>query len=259
MAQIILPKNIDVVVASSGGVGTTFLLTHLAQYKKTNSNEDSDRIKHSPLPPISFNTNAKFVYVYGNPQLATISLFQRGHHHFHSMRLQRWIGKGTSPIPKEMTLHEYALIGTDRFYFKDHFYNWYHKYLATIPTLFIRYETLFDNAEFLLDFLDIPKTSLDSFPPKKERLSSIIDIPVETRKQLDLMYGEFSNELSRLDDVEIRQAGNRKMFSMPYLTKPYIRAITSQIPHLCKGLLKSHNPRIYRMLKKIKQLTNHSI
>jgi hypothetical protein len=234
------------------------LLDYLAHFKKINHPADRDRIKHSPLPPISFNIDAKFVYVYGNPQLATISLFQRGLHHPHSMKLQQWIGKGTSPIPKEMTLQEYASIGSDRLYFKNHFYNWYHKYLATIPTLFIRYETLFDNVEFLLDFLDIPKTSIDSFPQKKERSSSISDIPVETRKQLDVMYGDFSSELSRLDDVEIRQAGNRKMFSMAYLTTPYIRAIAAQFLYYCKGLLRSHSPRIYRMLKNIKQLTRRS-
>ncbi|MGB5632037.1 MAG: hypothetical protein WBM86_04545, partial [Waterburya sp.] len=54
--RILLPGDTDVVVASFGGVGTTFLLKYLAQYRKTNHRFDADGVKHSPLPPISFNS-----------------------------------------------------------------------------------------------------------------------------------------------------------------------------------------------------------
>jgi len=36
MGRIILPGDMEVVIASFGGVGTTFLHSYLAQYKKTN-------------------------------------------------------------------------------------------------------------------------------------------------------------------------------------------------------------------------------
>jgi hypothetical protein len=157
-----------------------------------------------------------------------------------------------------MTFEEYASLGSDQFFFQAHFYNWYDKYLSTIPTLFIRYETLFDNVEVLLDFLGIPKTNIDSFPKKKKRSSSLSDIPIETRKKLDGMYGDFSSELSRLDDVEIRQAGKRKMFSMTYLTKPYIRAIGTQYSYPLKMFFRKLNPRLYVKLKKIITKSNQS-
>jgi len=259
MSWIILPNKIDVVVSSYGGVGTTFLLNFLEKYKTTNDSFDrKDRMKHSPLPPISFNINVKFVYVFGNPQLSAISLFQRGFHDYHSMKLQRYFDTNKSPIPKKMTLQEYTSIGVDKFFFQDHFNNWYHKYLPSIPTLFIRYETLFDNLEFLFDFLEIPKARIDTFPREQKRSSNLSDISVETRKQLDVMYGDFSRELSKLDDVEIRQAGNRKIFSMTYLKTHYIRAIATQIPDYSKYLIKKHSPRIFGLLKKLKKLTKWS-
>lgn len=173
--RILLPGDTDVVVASFGGVGTTFLLKYLAQYRKTNHRFDADGVKHSPLPPISFNSNIKFVYVYGNPQLAAISLFRRNFHYRQSQKLQKWGKKSISPIPEEMTLQEYASQGIDKLHFRNHFYNWYEKYLSVHPTMFIRYDTMYDNVELLRDFLNLPKDFVDKFPEKK------IELPIEKR------------------------------------------------------------------------------
>ena len=242
------------VIASFGGVGTSFLLSYLAQYKKTNSPIDADGFKHLPVPPVSFNGKTKFVYVYGNPQQAAISLFRRNFHYPQSLKLQRWGKETISPIPQEMTLREYASQGIDKFCFRNHFYNWYDKYLAACPTMFIRYETIFDNVEPLLDFLDLPNSCIDSFPKKKKRASTLEEIPVETLKHLDHIYGDFSDELAKLDDVEIRKRANHRIFSMTYLKSPYRKAFSIEL----KLLLKNHTSKIYTMLRKIKQLTNRS-
>ena len=55
----IIPKDIEVVVGSYGGVGTTFFLDFVAQFKKTNHPQDEDKIKHLGMPPISFNKEIK--------------------------------------------------------------------------------------------------------------------------------------------------------------------------------------------------------
>jgi len=255
MVRIILPKNIDVVVASVGGAGSTILLSYLANYKTTNRLGDKDGLKHSPLPPVSFNTDIKFVYVFRKPQAVVISLFRRNIQRAQSKKLQRWVNEYCSPIPKDMTLQEYASIGVDRLFFKNHFFNWYDRYLTAIPTMFIRYETMFDNVEPLLDFLDIPLDHKDNFPKKKKRSTTIEEIPAETVNQLDKMYGDFSGELAKLDDIEIRQNKNRKIISMSHLTTPYLRAVAEQVAYDQKNLLKDHSPRIYTMLRNIKRLT----
>ncbi len=252
MGRIVLPGNTEVVVVSYGGVGTTFLLRYLAQYMKTNDPDDADGFKHLVIPPVSLNPNLKFVYVYGNPQLAAISLFRRNFQHSQSIKLQKWNKKTTSPIPKEMTLQEYASLGVDKFNFRNNFYNWYEKYLSTYPTMFIRYENIFDNVGAIIDFLDLPKECIDSFPKNKNRNSSISDIPAETLKQLEHMYGGFSDELAKLDDIEIRKNTNRGFFVISYLSWPYLKAFFEQSSYESKALLKRHCPKIHTMLKWIR-------
>lgn len=251
MGRIVLPGDTEVVVVSYGGVGTTFLLRFLAQYMKTNDPDDSDGFKHSTLPLVSFNPKVKFIYVYGNPQLAATSLFRRSYHHDQSIKLQKWSSHTTSPIPKEMTLQEYASEGIDKFNFSNNFYNWYDKYLSSYPTMFVRYESIFDNIEAILDFLDLPKECIENFPKSKNRSSSIQDIPVETLGQLDNMYGDFSDQLEKLDDVEIRVNENQKTSKIRYLTPPYIRAFVDQLIYELKERLKKYAPKIYTMLKVI--------
>jgi len=252
MARIILPRNMEVVVASFGGVGTTFLISYIEQYKKINHYDDEDGIKHLPLPPVSFNKNVKFVYVYGNPQLAAISLFRRDYHYLQSKKLQKCVRTHRPPIPLEMTLQEYASQGIDKFHFREQFYNWHDKYLSSSPTLFIRYETLFDNIEPLLEFLDLPGDCIEGFPKKRKRSSAIDDIPVVTRKQLDLMYGDFSDELAQLADVEIRKRTNRNFREMPYLKSPYLKAYIGQAAFESKELLRKYTPQLYTLLRKLK-------
>lgn len=256
MGRIILPRNMEVVIASFGGVGTTFLHSFLAQHKETNHLYDADNLKHSPLPPVSFSDNAKFIYVYGNPQLAAISIFRRNIQHPQSVKLQKWSKETISPIPEGLTLQEYASQGIDKFYFRNHFLNWYDKYLASHPTMFIRYETIFDNIAPLLNFLDIPKSSVESFPKKKIRTSTIENISVETLRQLDHMYGSFSDELAKLEDVEIRERTDRRVFATTYLKSPYLKAFAEQAPFELNAFLKNRAPKIYTTLQKIKQLKN---
>ena len=249
LIRIVLPTSVEVVVASSGGVGTTFLLRHLALYKQTNHIFDDDGIKHSPLPPIAFNRNSKFVYIYGNPQTAAISLFRRNFHHLASIKSQKFERTNVSPIPQNMTLQEYADRGIDKFHFRNHFYNWYDKYLSVCPTMFVRYETIFDNVDSLVEFLDLPKDCVDSFPKKKKRASTIAGIPLKTRQQLNLMYGNLSDEFEKLDDVEIRQRTSQKSRAMTYLTSPYLNSIVEQPAIELKLLLRQAQSGMRRFSK----------
>ena len=80
------------------------------------------------------------------------------------------------------------------------------------------------------------------------------EIPVETLKQLDYMYGDFSDELAKLDDVEIRKKATHRTFAMTYLKNPYLNILSEQASHESKAWLKKHNPKIYTILRKMKQL-----
>jgi hypothetical protein len=226
MPRIVLPKDIEVVVGSFGGVGTTFLMKYLANFKRLNDPNDKDGFKHSPLPPMSFNPRVKFLYVYGNPKLATISLFRRHYHHYQSRKLQKWVQEPINPVPKKMTLAEYAYLGNDGLHFENHFQNWYSRYL-THPTMFIRYETIFDSVEAILDFLEIPLAYSKEFPAKKERLSIDLGISPEIEKGLDKIYDNLNHRLSELGNAEVRVPPSP--FFMSYIDKIYLKAINHQI------------------------------
>ena len=245
--RISLPQQVDVVVASFGGVGTTFLCDFLAEFRRTNNSVDADGLKHSPLPPITRNPAARFVYVYGDPIDAVVSLFGRGFHTEQSRKLQRY-ADGTRIIPRDMTLDEYAQAGRDQFLLERHFRNWYSTWLRQ-PTLFLRYETVFANQQALIDFLELPARALDQFPQKRERRSRAAELPPATRDALQRMYGDFQGQLNAIGDAEVRipkESSPQPSWSVP----EYRRAIAAQYsPHnilrsFWESSLRSHWKRL---------------
>jgi hypothetical protein len=240
----------EVVVASAGGVGTTFLINFIAQYRRVNHFDDEDGIKHLPVPPVSLNKKLKLIYVYGNPQLAAMSLFRREYHHLQSGKLRKCVADAPAAVPVTMTLDEYAAKGIDGFYFREHFENWYSNYLSSFPTLFIRYETLFENLEPLLDFLELPSETLKAFPKKKKRNSAMDEMPEETRQGLQKMYAVFEKELAELADTEIRQGTSKSLFSKFPLTQPYLKCYAGQLLFEVKEWLRINTPQLYRSLRR---------
>lgn len=198
LTSLIVPRDVEVMVSSPGGVGTSFLLTHLSKYKRTNNPSDKDRFKHIIFPPLSHNKNIKYIYIFGSPIDSVISLFGRNFHFYHSAKIVSF--KNTvKPIPEEKTLEEYASEGTDRFLFSEQFNNWL-THSKFYPTLFLRYEKIWDNLETLYEFLEIPQEEITSFPQKKERKSKLLDLDKKTQTGLKNIYGEFEQYLEGFDD-----------------------------------------------------------
>lgn len=249
---IVVPKNVEVVVASFGGVGTTFLMDYIAQYKTTNFSCDRDQIKHSPIPPICFNRNIRFVYVYGNPVVATISLFRRGYHQWQSEKLSKYDRNQTTLTSREISLEEYASLKTDLFNFHTHFYNWFEKYLVH-PTMFIRYESIFDNIEPLVKFLDLPESAIENFPKKKERKSSLDEVPPKTLNELEQLYSQFSHELESLNDIEIKIPKCDKSLIKTYFSEPYPRILIENLLDI-KSLARNNMFHTYKKFKNMKDL-----
>jgi len=198
---IYLNSDIEVLVISFGGVGTSFLLKEIAKYKKTNSPGDRDYCKHLTIPPLGGPPNLKVIYIFGDPILATISLFNRRFHCSQSIKLQRFYRAGFL-IPNKMTLEAYAKKGKDGFFFERHFNNWYEKH-QRYPTLFLKYENLFDNIDTISEFLNLPPEFSENFPEKKVRNSDFISHSAETIKGLESLYGNFRDRLNDRKPVEI--------------------------------------------------------
>lgn len=239
----IIPKDIEVVVASYGGVGTTFFLDFVSQFKKTNDPQDEDKIKHLVIPPVSFNKNVRFVYIYGNPVEAVPSLFGRGMANFQSKKLQRDQQIINEPIPLDATLEEYAIAGVDKFQFRKHFYNWYRDCLMH-PTLFIRYEKIWDHKEEIFRFLGLPMSELENFPEKKQRRSKLDDLPQPVLEGLIDMYGDFAKELDEIGECVLRGEHYAGKISHTLCSRNLRIAIRREI-----GVgLNEKFPKIYRKL-----------
>lgn len=219
---IFLSKNIEVLIVSAGGVGTTFLMEEIGKYKKTNCPSNTDGYKHMPVPPISGNQNLKVVYVFGNPIMASMSLFRRNYHHLQSLKAQQFLNR-KYVIPAEMSLEAYAKNGQEGHHFRQHFHNWSQRF-SIYPTLFIRYESLFEYLNELADFLDLPAEFIQNFPEKKERKSNIDAVSSATLRGLNKMYDSFLEEINQKPAVFIR-AENRRNSVLDFFSKPYYTGI----------------------------------
>lgn len=214
---IILNKKIEVLIVSAGGVGTTFLMKAIQQFKTTNCPDNSDGFKHLPIPPLSQNANLKVVYIFGSPIMACLSLFRRNYQVIQSIKAQQYLQKDFT-ISEGMTLEEYAKNGQDGHYFERHLQNWQEQY-RLYPTLFLRYETLFENVEILADFLELPPEFVATFPAKKARKSSFENLTESTKRGLQKMYGDLENEMAALPDFFIKKQEQKMttaLFSAPY-------------------------------------------
>ena len=180
-------------------------------------------LKHFPIPPVTFNKNVKFIYVYGDPRYAAISLFRRNYHFAHSKRINR-LQKGKQTISPAMTIEGFAQNGIDLFHFKEHFDNWYKKYLFT-PTLFIKYDSIFRYKEAILEFLNLPSEVLCEFPEKKQRITNRKIIDEHTYNKLSNIYCNFLKDYEKMSDFEIRTPMRKKISYLRFLYKDYHKAI----------------------------------
>jgi len=232
----IIPKEIEFAVVSPGGVATTSLIHFFACNHKVNAPNDEDSLKHMPVPPVSFHPRFKYIHVFGDPVVATISLFRRKFQELQSLKLQRGTGM-KSPIPIEMTVEEYACLGKDRLLFENFFENYYSRHLH-YPTLFIRYESLWDHLDVISDFLDIPKKEFESFPQKIHRESEKQTMNSEITARLREMYSGFYRKVDGLPGAFIRGGIPRKSRASLVASKSFSQAMKNGIRSKIKSFEK---------------------
>ncbi len=197
-----IPANIEFAIASGGGVATSMLGEFFGQRHTINAPSDEDGFKHMPIPPVSLNPDFRYVFVFGDPVAATISLFRRGYHALQSRKLQR----GYRPycwIPLSMTLEEYADQGEDRLFFERQFLNYSERHLIN-PTLFLHYEKIWDNLDLLQDFLGVSSEEMSGFPPRRTRESDALEVSESTREKLRQIYRPFVERLNGLPGAFVR-------------------------------------------------------
>jgi hypothetical protein len=76
-----IPRGLEVLVVSPGGVGTTFLIEHIGRFRVTNNVHDNDGLKHLPTPPreLRYRPDLRVVFLTGDADQIYASLKRRGY------------------------------------------------------------------------------------------------------------------------------------------------------------------------------------
>lgn len=199
----------DAILVSYGGSGTTFILKYLSSFMNVNSwDSHNDGIKHanSPNHPIFSNLHIKkCVYVYSDPMKAALSLFRREFQSHMSVKLQdgnyssvQDYNKHTKGHLPTFSLNDMILSGEDYLGINSHWKNWT-LVKPDFPILFTRFESFYENLDSFFDFLEIDDRRRSTFPPKKERKSSVQQHSIDVQDALRTIYGE------TLADMEARE------------------------------------------------------
>lgn len=199
-------NHYDTILVSYGGSGTTFILKFLAAIRHVNSwDSHNDGIKHanSPQHPVFADlTISKCVYIYSDPAQAAVSLFRRNFQSHMAAKLTAADYRNAAEYNEavrrnrqDFTLEQMLSEGKDRFGLIDHWNNWTNLPVA-FPTLFVRFEKLYDNLPAFFDFLELTDAQRSAFPPRRERLSSVSQFDPAIQRHLDAIYGNTVRDMN---------------------------------------------------------------
>ena len=196
LGRLYIDKDIEVCVISPGGVGTTFLIEFLSKYKTLNHPYDFDDIKHLPIPPLSKNKRLKIIFIYGDPIESTISLFSRNFQYLQLSKLNRFRIKKPF-FSSDIDIDVFARKQSEDFNFLAQFNNYYSKFRFW-PTLFVRYESIHEHVDDILDFLDIQEEAKEHFPVYKKRNSEKDSLSSQTLNDLRIIYSDLYKVIETL-------------------------------------------------------------
>lgn len=240
MTRYFIASNLEVLVASYGGVGTTFLSQAIGRFRRVNDPRDLDGYKHCPVPPVFGNRELKVVYVVGNPILAATSLFRRGYQAGQAGKLQ--YSRMVRRFPEQVfSLKDYASQGRDLFLFQEHFEAWTKKFVF-YPTLVVKYEAIHESLSLIAKFLNLRAEFISEFPTLKERGSDIAKIDPKTLQGLGIMYGNLAQKIESMPNIsEVGPSASQSMatFDRRYWIGVGRDLFWNGIHRICSGGLRS--------------------
>lgn len=158
-----VPADLNVIVVSPGGVGTSFFLEHVARFKQTNCLKDHDGLKHAPFPRLPGRPNAfqRFVYITGPESLVFASIDRRGFVRQQGAKLGS-VGAAVLSGPAQQRAFETSVRRQKKAWTRP----------SDERFLIMNYDELWDRVEDVAGFLDITDPEfVAEFPKQKERAS----------------------------------------------------------------------------------------
>ncbi|MGH9890425.1 MAG: hypothetical protein ACREA0_00255 [bacterium] len=165
-------------------MATTTLLEFLSGYGHVNDPASADRLKHLVRPPTWVRPRKAFIYVYGDPILAVMSLYRRGYAQIQARRNGRI---STRPIPE--TVDDYARQGIDNLRLTRHLESWLH-ISGERPLVFVDSRRVWDNGSTLLGILGLDPSQL-TFPERRPRASDLGVLSERTKRSLMSLYENY--------------------------------------------------------------------
>jgi len=178
----------EVIVNSPGGVATTFFMDFVRKHKSTNHPGDKDGLKHLPGVP-RIRPNVRYLYLYGDPAGAVISLARRGFLDYQIRKNGTWM-----PCTEIHSPEAYLQAGKDLLRLIPLKDAWQGA-METNPSqvMIIPYDSLWDRMEEWGDFLKLSPQALEQFPPRRERRPHSSP---ETHHALHELYQKLQNRES---------------------------------------------------------------
>ena len=161
-SQINILNNLDVLVVSPGGVGTTALIDHCKNYLTINDRDNLDGLKHKIKPFKNFKKELKVIYIDGDSLDIYYSLKRRDYFQTQLLNFESLLGVISS-----------RLVGVKKFekLLKLQKQNWCNMTHENI--LFLSYENLFESSKKINSFLNIQESHIvETFPKRKKRIKS---------------------------------------------------------------------------------------
>ena len=163
-------------------------------------------------PALAWRSVQKAVYVYGDPQDAVISLFRRSYQ-------SHMVPKLTSPshlagfdyrqyVDSNLysgDFHSFLEKGEDAFGIVHHWRAWTTEEVG-FPIALVKYESLHSHLHELLDFLELPLDTVNSFPPRRNRASTCKNLPRQDADVLNSIYGAIREDMESLPAFHVREA-----------------------------------------------------
>ena len=210
-------------VLSFGGSGSKVLADALfAQMVTGNNMRVDDLHSHRRIPPAAIPTGQQLIYVFADPRDAVMSFFERrkrrtAAHNFEGYSgrnshkpMPQWVMKhlellqaAPGPITADWDLPRYLAQPQDLFRLDEHLDNWLYA-RASYRITFVRYDTLWDNADALAQHLGLDSLNLRDRVP---RSSNWRDLGLVDQGRLDARYGPLADRMAALPDVFMAQGG----------------------------------------------------
>lgn len=142
--------------------------------------------------------NFRAIYVVGDPREAVLSVFRRNYQHWHIQHMDGEISKWNF----DWDLDEFLSQQKDYFKYERHFENWKNA-KRKYPILIVKFDSIWENLEELIDFAGLPKQVINKFPARKERSIKWKEVNIETKNDIEFLYGKLAMKIQSMPSFQI--------------------------------------------------------